>query len=73
MKENVSEMGINPLKWKIRNMVYIVLGIFLIYIFCFYKKIYQVIDEAVIKNSNPQHVWEYVADFSNMKKLNPAM
>lgn len=29
--------------------------------------------DGVIKNSKPEDVWNYVADFSKMKLLNPTM
>ncbi|XP_032665622.1 uncharacterized protein LOC116841604 [Odontomachus brunneus] len=66
-------MGFNPMKWKTRTVVYGVLGTLLFYILFVYKKKYQVIHEIVVNNSNPKHVWEFVADFSNMKKLNPTI
>lgn len=29
--------------------------------------------EVIIKNTKPEHVWEYVADFHKMRLLNPTM
>lgn len=29
--------------------------------------------EVIIKNTKPEHVWEYVADFHEMRLLNPTM
>ncbi|XP_076659396.1 uncharacterized protein LOC143362819 [Halictus rubicundus] len=66
-------MGLNPMRWKIRNVFYLVLTLFIFYIFFIYKKKYRVNFEGTIQKSNPIHVWEYVADFSNMKKLNPTI
>lgn len=66
-------MGFNPMKWKTRTVVYGVLGALLFYVLFVYKKKDQVIHEVVVNNSNPKQVWEFVADFSNMKKLNPTM
>ncbi|XP_076659337.1 uncharacterized protein LOC143362786 [Halictus rubicundus] len=66
-------MGLNPIRWKIRNIFYLILALFIFYIFFIYKKKYHVNFEGTIQNSNPIHVWEYVADFSNMKKLNPTI
>lgn len=67
------EMGINPMKWKTRNVLYTILTLFIFYVLFVYKKKHHVLFEGIIKNSNPIHVWEFVADFSNMKKLNPTM
>lgn len=66
-------MGVNPLTWKFRSLAYVALGIFSIYVVFFYKKNHQVVFEFEIKNSMPEIVWEFVADFSNMMKLNPTM
>ncbi|XP_078033274.1 uncharacterized protein LOC144468029 [Augochlora pura] len=66
-------MGLNPMRWKTKNVLYSALMLFIFYILFIYKKKSQVIFEGTIQNSNPIHVWEYVADFSNMKKLNPTI
>lgn len=66
-------MGFNPMKWKTRNVLYTSLTFFILYVFFIYKKKHQVMFEAIIRDSNPIYVWEFVADFSNMKKLNPTM
>lgn len=66
-------MGFNPMKWKTRTIVQGILGALFLYILFVYKKKHQVMFEAIVNNSNPKHVWEFVADFSNMKKLNPTM
>lgn len=36
-------------------------------------KVYTIKFDAVIDKSQPIDVWEYVADFSHMLKLNPTM
>lgn len=66
-------MGINPMKWKTRNVLYSILAFFIFYVLFVYKQKHQVMFEDTIHDSNPMHVWEFVADFSNMKKLNPTM
>lgn len=66
-------MGFNPMKWKTRSIMYGILVILFFYVLFVYKKKHQVMFETTINDSNPKHVWEFVADFSNMKKLNPTM
>lgn len=66
-------MGVNPLKWKFRTLMYVTLGLFAIYIFVIYKKNHTVVFEFDVKNVEPEVIWEFVADFSNMLKLNPTM
>jgi len=66
-------MSVNPLKWKSRNVVYSVLGLLGFYILFLHKKVHHVTFEAIIKSSKPETIWEFVADFSNMKKLNPTI
>lgn len=39
----------------------------------FRKRQFNVTNSAVILNSGPNEVWEYIADFSHMKTLNPTM
>ncbi|KAG7213536.1 hypothetical protein KM043_002796 [Ampulex compressa] len=68
-----TNMGINPLKWKTRNVVYTFFVFLLLYVFFIYKKKHHMMSEAIIKDTDPKHVWEFVADFSNMKKLNPTI
>lgn len=65
-------MGLNPLTWKFRTLIYI-LAIVFFYIFFIFKKVHHVVVEVTIENARPVDVWEYVADFSNVKKLNPTM
>lgn len=66
-------MRVNPMTWKFRNLTYIFLAILIFYVFFVYKKVHHVKVDAIIKNTKPESVWEFVADFSNMKKLNPTM
>lgn len=67
-------MGVfNPLKWKIRTFGYVSATILAFYVFFIHKKTHHVSFDAIIKDTNPESVWEFVADFSNMKKLNPTM
>ncbi|XP_020283358.1 uncharacterized protein LOC109854561 [Pseudomyrmex gracilis] len=66
-------MNLNPMKWKTRIITQSFLGILLFYILLVYKMKHQVMFEAIVNNSDPKHVWEFVADFSNMKKLNPTI
>lgn len=66
-------MGFNPMKWKTRTVLYALVAICMFYVLFMYKKKHQVMFEATIHNTDPKHVWEFVADFSNMKKLNPTI
>ncbi|KAK0084162.1 hypothetical protein PV325_007501 [Microctonus aethiopoides] len=70
---NKQKMSCNPLKWKLRSIVYFLLIIIGIYVLFIYKKVHNVNVEVIIKNTNPEDVWEFVADFSNMLKLNPTI
>ncbi|CAD6236430.1 GSCOCG00008178001-RA-CDS [Cotesia congregata] len=65
-------MGLNPLTWKLRSVVYILLMV-LFYVLFIHKKVYHVAVEVTIPNTIPEYVWEFVADFSNMKTLNPTL
>ncbi|XP_046409684.1 uncharacterized protein LOC124296786 [Neodiprion virginianus] len=68
------EMGsLNPMKWKIRTFASIVATLFVIYVFLIFKKTHYASFDAIIKDTKPDVVWEFVADFSNMKKLNPTI
>lgn len=66
-------MGLNPMKWKTKTLAYSFFGILIVYGLFFYKRTHTVQFEVVIKNSTPEIVWEFVADFSNMKQLNPTI
>jgi len=66
-------MYFNPMKWKTKTLAYTGLGLFGFYLLFIYKWTHHVLHEAIVKNSEPKHVWEFVADFSNMMKLNPTI
>ncbi|XP_018394580.1 PREDICTED: uncharacterized protein LOC108773318 [Cyphomyrmex costatus] len=66
-------MSFNPMKWKTRSILHSILGALLLYILFVYKKKHQVVFEGIINKSDPRLVWEFMADFSNMKKLNPTI
>ncbi|XP_015118234.1 uncharacterized protein LOC107041935 [Diachasma alloeum] len=66
-------MGKNPLKWKLRTLGYLFLGIFVFYMIFLFKKNHHFVSEFTIKNTRAKSVWEFVADFSNMLKLNPTI
>ena len=61
------------MKWKTKTLAYTFLSVLMIYLLFIHKRSHIVSFEIIIKNSKPEHVWEFVADFSNMKKLNPTM
>ncbi|XP_014216910.1 uncharacterized protein LOC106645534 [Copidosoma floridanum] len=65
-------MYINPMKWKTRTLGYSGLGLFGFYLLFIYKWTHHLLYKAVV-DSEPKYVWEYVADFSNMMKLNPTI
>lgn len=60
------------MRWKLRKLVAVTVAILLLY---FWIRPRQFTFNADIKvpNVQPNEVWEYVADFSNMIKLNPTM
>lgn len=66
-------MSINPMKWKTKNIVYAIIMIFMFYYLFIHKKTNQTKIVGIINNTHPIYVWEFVADFSNMKLLNPLM
>ncbi|KAK2575048.1 hypothetical protein KPH14_008789 [Odynerus spinipes] len=65
------EMSINPMKWKTKNIVAAIFIICIFYLLFIHKESYRTEIEGVIQDTNPIKVWEFVADFSNMKLLNP--
>ncbi|KAI4499362.1 hypothetical protein M0802_005622 [Mischocyttarus mexicanus] len=65
------EMSINPLRWKTKNLIFTITIIALFYFLFINKKRNRIQSVGVIKDVNPIQVWEFVADFSNMKLLNP--
>ena len=69
----VSDMAFNVLEWKTKKLVSLILVLLVFYMAFVHKKIHHVTFEGTIKNVKPETVWEFVADFSNMKILNPSM
>ncbi|XP_055376973.1 uncharacterized protein LOC129609118 [Condylostylus longicornis] len=59
-------------RYQKRRLVFIVAGILLIY-FIFLRGYNEYKIEGVIKNAKAEDVWEYAADFSKMKLLNPTI
>lgn len=66
-------MNLNPLRWKTRNVGYGLLISILFYVLFLHKWSFKFVHNDSIPNSNPKHVWDHVADFSNMLKLNTIM
>jgi hypothetical protein len=59
-------------RWNKKRLAIVAIAIVALYIFFSSSyTTYQV--DTVIKDSKPEEVWEYVADFSKMKLLNPLM
>nr|XP_050856792.1 uncharacterized protein LOC127066748 [Vespula vulgaris] len=64
-------MSINPMKWKTKNIVYTIIIIFTFYYLFIHKKTNRTQIVGIVNNTHPIYVWDFVADFSNMKLLNP--
>lgn len=59
-------------RWARRKLaVIVVCSVVLYYILSSSYSKYQI--DTIIHRTKPEAVWEYVADFSKMKKLNPTM
>lgn len=59
-------------RWARRKLtVIVVFSIALYYLLSSSYSKYQI--DTIIHRTKPEAVWEYVADFSKMKKLNPTM
>lgn len=57
-----------------RGIKYIIGICAVIFVYLLLFSRYQTFEyQEVIKNVKPERVWEYVADFSKMKKLNPSI
>lgn len=55
-----------------RKYIFGICAVIFVYLFLFSR--YQTFEyQEVIKNVKPEAVWEYVADFSKMKTLNPSL
>jgi hypothetical protein len=64
--------GMMQRRWfKKRILCVCLLSVFLYLIFR--SRTQNVVFEAVVANSKPIDIWEFVADFSNHKKLNPTL
>lgn len=66
-------MYLNPMKWKTRTVAFGGLITFGFYFLFIYKWTHDFFYTAIVKNSNSKQVWEFVADFGNVMKLNPTM
>lgn len=69
---NYQRIKMNVLRWKVRKLAVVLLAVILVY-FLLKCRQYTINGAIKIKNSPPNEVWEYVADFSNMMELNPTM
>lgn len=59
-------------RWNIKRISIVIVVLVGLYVmFSASSNKYEV--DAVIKNTKPEKVWEFVADFSKMKLLNPTM
>uniref|UniRef100_A0A1A9Z3E7 Uncharacterized protein n=1 Tax=Glossina pallidipes TaxID=7398 RepID=A0A1A9Z3E7_GLOPL len=59
-------------RWNIRNIVILIACSLITYMICARGRHSYEID-GIIKNTKPEDVWNYVADFSKMKLLNPTI
>uniref|UniRef100_A0A1A9VYK3 Uncharacterized protein n=1 Tax=Glossina austeni TaxID=7395 RepID=A0A1A9VYK3_GLOAU len=59
-------------RWNIRNIAILIACSLIIYMICARGRHSYEID-GIIKNTKPEDVWNYVADFSKMKLLNPTI
>lgn len=60
------------IRWKSARVFCIIIASALLYLLLGIKT-YQYKASVFLPNAHPNQVWEYVADFSNMKYLNPTM
>ncbi|XP_015171572.1 PREDICTED: uncharacterized protein LOC107063922 [Polistes dominula] len=63
-------MSINPLRWRTRTLISTIITIIIFYFIFIHKKSDRIQSVGIIKDVHPAKVWEFVADFSNMKLLN---
>ena len=65
----------NPRRRSVSPKLKLIIGIVVaIFIYLFFVGRYQTYEQSeVIKNAKPAAVWEFVADFSKMKQLNPTI
>lgn len=62
----------SPLQWKTKRVALILSAIVCFYLFVRIKN-YKYEASVTLENTHPSDVWEFVADFSNMKYLNPTV
>lgn len=62
----------HPIRWNKRRLVSVALSGIILYLI-FSARYNKFTAETVIKNQKPEDVWNFVADFSKMKSLNPTM
>ncbi|XP_065212592.1 uncharacterized protein LOC135840147 [Planococcus citri] len=60
------------IRWYKKKTIIVILTIIVLYSLFRCKK-YTVRYNAIVSNSRPIEVWEFVSDFNNMKKLNPTI
>lgn len=60
-------------RWNIKRVSLISTALLLLYVFVFSSGYHKYQIDGVIGNTRPERVWEYVADFSKMRLLNPTM
>lgn len=60
-------------RWNIKRVSLIFTALLLLYVFVFSRGYHKYQIDGVIGNTRPERVWEYVADFSKMRLLNPTM
>lgn len=59
-------------EWRKRKLFYAIAFAFFLYLVIRIKT-YEYKTEIILPEAKPADVWEFMADFSNMKKLNPTM
>lgn len=62
----------NIMRWKVRKLATVLFGLILLFVFLRPRQ-FTFNADIKIPQTQPSEVWEYVADFSNMIKLNPTM
>lgn len=58
---------------KKRKLLYLIGFAFFVYVFVLRVKVYEYKMDIILPEAKAADVWEFMADFSNMKKLNPTM
>lgn len=66
------ELKMPKLQWKSRRVIGVVFSLLLFY-FVIRVKRYEYGASVMVPKVTPIVVWEFVADFNNMKYLNPTM